>query len=352
MTVSAARMARFKSEMEEEAVRGGKDFIRFPYFTPPQNQTLRIRVLPGMDINDPEKEFYAKVYQHFNVSPSKKIPVTCPKTKVSGSDCPVCQRVQALFKAATPQDVKEAKYIKSRVKYFMGVIPQEGENAGKIMIWGAPKQVKDAIINLMNLPDYGDPTDLKTGRDLYITKTGEQLDTDYALLPVPTASAMSESEDELAALVAALPPLFYLRNSASLDNIRKYMSGETDNIMQGFALAPTDGKAPETAAAEEGVFTTAEAPAGVTPVATVIEAHKPALPTGVIQHGTGTMETSTGTPGQPVTVNNPVVGTHFTVASPGPTTVVASNPVVPVAAPKKFDLGAIQAQINKINAKK
>ena len=320
MSLTAARMARFRSEIEEEATKGsGKDFIKFPYFTPPANKPIRLRILPGLDPNDPEKDFYVKVMQHYNVSPTKKIPVTCPKTKASGADCPVCQRVSALYKSGNAQDVTEAKYIKARSRYYMGVIPQEGEDAGKIQLWAAPKQIKDAIIGLFATPDYGDITDLKTGRDVYVTKSGEGLNTSYQLLPVPGVTAMSEDADELQALHNAQPPIYLLRNSADLDNIRKYMSGETENILQGFATAPTTAEATGEPEQDSNVYTQVTT-TGTTLVSTVVPA-------------TGQVDTG-------------VVNTVASSPTPAPAPVPA-----PVAAPKKFDLASIQAQVAKINKK-
>jgi hypothetical protein len=308
MTLSASRMARFRSEMEAEATRGGGDFIKFGYFTPPQNKMIRVRILPGLDPNDPEKDFYVKVYQHYNVSPTKKIPVTCPKSKSATADCPICQRVQALF-----------KYIKARSRFYMSVIPQEGENAGQILIWAAPKQVKDAIIGLFATPDYGDITDLVTGRDVYVTKTGEQLNTAYQVLPTGSVSAMSDNPAEIEALREAQPPLYLLRNSADLDNIRKYMSGETENILQGFATAPKEVAGHEE---EQDASVYTQAPAVHVPVAQAPVEAPPAAA--------------------------PYVAAVSVTPAPAPVVI----PAAPVAAaPKKFDLSAIQAQVNKINKK-
>ncbi|MEI7591274.1 MAG: hypothetical protein WCJ49_08215 [Deltaproteobacteria bacterium] len=311
MALSAALMARFRTEIESEATKGGGDFIKFGYFTPPQDRTVRVRILPGLEPEDPEKEFYVKVFQHFNVSPTKKIPVVCPKSKSSTFDCPICQRVQALYKSNTDQDLKEAKYIKAKARYFMGVIPQEGEGTGQILIWSAPKQVKDAIIGLFADPDYGDITSLTIGRDVKITRTGKELNTTYTVLPVPNVSSMSDNPAEIAALTQAQPPLYLLRNPADNDNIRKYMSGETENLIQGFATAPKETAASHVGEEEDtSVFTSAPTLHAV-----------PTLPAVA-----------------------PVVP-HVEVA-PSPTPLP-----VAVAVPKKFDLSAIQAQVNKINKK-
>lgn len=304
MSLSAERLDRYRKEQEVEATRkSGGDFIKYPYFNPPQNKPVSVRVLPGLDPSDVDGDFFVKVLQHYNVNPAVKIPVVCPRNMGEDHECPICARVGALYSTKNQQDITQAGYIKVRSRFFMGVIPLEGENAGQICIWAAPKVIKDNIINLFQVAAYGDVTDPRTGRDLIVTKTGEKLDTSYQILPVPTTSAITDDDAELAVILQNQPPLYLLKKAAPADQIRLFMSGEISSLVQGF------GTARKSSLKEEED----EEAAAFTNVAQTAPVAAPAAPAPVV---------------------------HAVVAA-------AASP-----AKRKFDLSSIQNQINKINGVK
>lgn len=237
MALNESRMARYRREIEAEETRGsGVEFVKVNRWIPPKNKQVKFRVLPGQEPGSEDKDFFVKVLLHYKVSPSAKVPVVCPRTLDPSAECPVCTRVNALYKTGNEQDKKQASLMKARSRYNLGVIPLEGdapENIGKILLWTAPKSVKDDIIGLFEDPDYGDVTDPRTGRDLKLKITGELFDTEYEVLPSPNASPISDDEAEIEMVLAAQPDLWKTRYAASADEIRKFMSGETNVLNQG-----------------------------------------------------------------------------------------------------------------------
>lgn len=237
MALNESRMARYRREIEAEETRGsGVEFVKFNRWIPPKNKQVKFRVLPGQEPGSEDKDFFVKVLLHYKVSPSAKVPVVCPRTLEPSAECPVCAKVNALYKTGNEQDKKQASLMKARSRYNLGIIPIEGdvpENIGKIFVWTAPKSVKDDIISMFEDSDYGDVTDPRTGRDIKLKITGELFDTEYEVLPSPNASPISDDDAEIEMVLAAQPDLWKTRYAATADEIRKYMNGETNVLNQG-----------------------------------------------------------------------------------------------------------------------
>lgn len=318
MALNESRMARYRKEIEAEETRGSNvEFVKVNRWIPPKNKQVKFRLLPGQEPGSEDKDFFVKVLLHYKVSPSAKIPVVCPRTLDPHAECPVCVKVNALYKTGNEQDKKQASLMKARSRYNLGVIPLEGdspENIGKIFVWTAPKSIKDDVIGLFEDADYGDVTDPRTGRDLKLKITGEMFDTEYELLPSPEKTPISDDDSEIEMVLAAQPDLWKTRYAASADEIRKYMNGETNILNQGNGGKPlTINKAQaEEDADVESVFD-----------AVVAESAAPAV-------------TAPATPEPPKPA----------VEAPTP------EPPAPAAPKRKFDLSALQKQVAALNTAK
>ena len=237
MALNESRMARYRKEIEAEETRGSNvEFVKVNRWYPPKNKQVKFRLLPGQEPGSEEKDFFVKVLLHYKVSPAAKVPVICPRTLDPHAECPICAKVNVLYKTGNEQDKKQAGQMKAKSRFNLGVIPLEGdeaENIGKIFVWTAPKSVKDDVIGLFEDSDYGDVTDPRTGRDLKLKITGEMFDTEYELLPAPERTAISDDDAEIEMVLAAQPDLWKTRYPASADDIRKYMNGETNVLNQG-----------------------------------------------------------------------------------------------------------------------
>jgi len=64
-------------------------------------------------------------------------------------------------------DWKTGKKLEPKMRTYAPVIVRGKENEG-VKFWGFGKQVYQEILSIMNEPDYGDITDLKTGRDITV----------------------------------------------------------------------------------------------------------------------------------------------------------------------------------------
>lgn len=321
--VDPKRLARYKAEMEAQEARKAekKTFTKVDFFQPPKNVPVLIRLLPGQDPGSIDKDYYVEIWQHFNVSPSAKFPVTCPRTLDADAECPICSKVRQLYSTKNPQDKISADKMRAKPRYMLAVIPLQGcadDVLGKILVWPAPMQVRDRVQVLFGNPDYGDITHPTEGYDCWLTVTGSEMNIKYSLDPVKNATPISDDPSEVELVLQAQPALYKYRFAAPIEQLRKFMLGEINAITQH--VDPAEDQAAESADEDESVFSKVEpaaqptrTPAAVPPVA--------APP-----------------PSEPTTPFDP----------PPP----ASVPPPVVAAPKraKFDVSAIKAQVANIKA--
>lgn len=231
------RLARYQNEV----VGTIRSTNKLPLFNLPSG-TTRVRVLPGMEPGSLEKDFYTVVYLHYNVNPASKIPVICTRTKDPRDYCPVCDRVRELKKSPNKMDQDEASNLSARIKYAIGIVPREGDHAGKAMIYLAPKIIWSKIIQLGEDSEYGDVTDPVEGTDLKFIKTGTgRQNTAYDAIPVKHATPLAETEDEIAELVDNQPEIWRFREVPEKDDIRAFMNGEQSYLKTGlFGVAEAE----------------------------------------------------------------------------------------------------------------
>jgi hypothetical protein len=312
-------LERLQEEVKKDTTVTSSYGPRYSYWKPKKGTLNRIRILPGQEPGSIEKNFFVKIKQHSYVNPSSFSAVTCPRTLNPVAECPVCSRVDALYKSNNEQDRTIGSKIRAKERFFFGIIPLDGEQAGQIVIWSAPKVVRNAVVTYMSDSDYGDITHPTEGWDLKVTITGETFNnTVYTILPAAHASAITDDPNELAEILVAQPPLWKLRRAASPEDIRKFMSGELQNLPQGFYAVEEEDEDSEVPFDEE--------PGETIPVTT------------------------------PVTVKlapvkeQPVEDKSFEEEIVRAAPKAVATPAVNVEAPKrpKFDLNAINAQVKRI----
>ena len=221
--LTEARRARYRQELEnaETSLSTKIPFLKL------KSGVTRVRVLPGIDPASADKDFYCKASAHYFVSPhNPKLPVTCPKSKNPKAICPVCTKMDQLKNSSNKADNAEAEKLRARPRYYLGVIPREGEDAGKVMIYPAPKQIFTKILALMEDPDFSDVTSVEEGHDLKFSRTGEGKETRYDVTPTPKKTVLTHDPEELDQILKGQPELWRFREAASADEIEQFMEGD------------------------------------------------------------------------------------------------------------------------------
>ena len=128
-------------------------------FWKPQDGDQTIRILPCAD-GDPFKEFWF----HYNLGDNRGF--LSPKRNF-GEDDPLDSFVRQLFNSGNEEDIKMAKNLMARQRFFSPVIVRGEEDKG-VRLWGYGKMAYKELVTLALNPDYDDITDPETGTDLVI----------------------------------------------------------------------------------------------------------------------------------------------------------------------------------------
>lgn len=226
------RRARYRQELEETNFKTST-FTKINWYKLPVG-TTRVRVLPGLDEASADKDFYCRAATHYGLSPQNpKIPVTCPKSKNPKSFCPACEKYETLKKSSSAADNNAAEKIRAKTKYYVALVPREGEGAGQVFVYPMPKAAYVKMISIMEDPEFGDVTSIPDGRDIKITRTGEQRDTRYDVLPTGSTSPLSKDPKEVQFFLDNRPELWRFREAPSTDEIEKFMEGELTTFTTG-----------------------------------------------------------------------------------------------------------------------
>ena len=220
-------------------------FIKIPFFKLGQG-TTKVRVLPGQDPGSVDKDFFALVYLHYKVSPTKPtVPVVCAKTKDPRNSCPICDYVKQLKDSEDPADKRQADDMGQRMKYAMCVLPLEGEDRGKVQVFMAPKKIWSKIISLGGDSEYGDVTHPYEGFDLKLTKSGTgKKGTEYDAVPVRNPSPIAADKDEVEEILANQFDLWRFKVVPSADEVIAFMNGDIDRFStDGFTVKKEEVKA-------------------------------------------------------------------------------------------------------------
>ena len=146
-----------KKEFQEAVAQAAQE----EYWVPEFGENL-VRILPPRDGKLP----YRRVGVHYKLAGSGM--VYCPNV-VFGERCPICEVVDDLRKLKSAGAVQLAQRLIVVERFLMNLIPLDRGDL-RVKQYLAPKTVRLHLIKAMLDPDYGDITDLKTGRNVVIEK--------------------------------------------------------------------------------------------------------------------------------------------------------------------------------------
>jgi hypothetical protein len=125
-----------------------------------------IRIVPYS--HNPENPFIELLF-HYNIN---------GKTYLSpssfGRPDPIVEFANKLKKSGSKDDWKQGRALEPKLRTYVPVLVR-GQEAEGVKFWGMGKQVYQELLAIIADPDYGDITDLKTGRDITVEfKTAEE----------------------------------------------------------------------------------------------------------------------------------------------------------------------------------
>ena len=125
-----------------------------------------IRIVPYA--HNPENPFIELLF-HYNMN---------GKTYLSpssfGRPDPIVEFANKLKKSGDKESWKQGRSLEPKMRTYVPILVRGQENEG-VKFWGMGKQVYQELLAIIADPDYGDITDLKTGRDIVVEfKTAEE----------------------------------------------------------------------------------------------------------------------------------------------------------------------------------
>lgn len=175
------------AEMENE----GTQYVS-QYWNPKKEGNTKIRFLPRLQSFN-EKNFYQVHKIHYIGG----IPYFCLKQTLKdkngniheAENCPFCQKASQLYSLETPKESPEYKLageLRAKDRFVSRIIVRGKEDKDGNDIEAIPefyefgKKIRDIIKAALEGGEYGNPFDLKAGRDFNLSKHGVKRNTDYS----------------------------------------------------------------------------------------------------------------------------------------------------------------------------
>ncbi len=170
--VNTDRAKEIKKKLQEES-------NRLPVWSPKEGR-WRIRFLPPWS-SAGEVGYQARI--HWNLPPDNNS-MPCPHTVER--ECELCDYIKELRIQKHPKAAE--MYAKRRI--FYNIILRDEEDKGP-QVYASGVQVYEAVLAYLYDDEWGDITDVETGRDMILERTGQSKeDTRYQLLPTKDASPL------------------------------------------------------------------------------------------------------------------------------------------------------------------
>jgi hypothetical protein len=121
-----------------------------------------------------------------------------------GRPDPIVEFAEKLKRMGDKDDWKSAKKMEPKLRTFVPVLVR-GEEGEGVRFWGFGKTVYQEMLGYIADPDYGDISDVNTGRDIVVEiVSAEDSGTSYPVTTIrvkPKESPLAESDEKIAKLI-------------------------------------------------------------------------------------------------------------------------------------------------------
>lgn len=143
---------------------------------------------------------------------------------------PVTEFCHELLKTRTKEDWVRAKKLEPKQRTYVAVLVRGKEEEG-VKFWGFSKTIYQKLLSIIDDPDYGDITDLTTGRDVTVEYTPSKKEGEFAkteIIVKPKETRYTDSEI-VAKLVSDMPDVTTVFTVPTYDELKsalvKYLDG-------------------------------------------------------------------------------------------------------------------------------
>ena len=174
MSTCLNELASLQKKAIAEAKKGAIDYEKV-YFKLGKGENVQLRIVPSKVT--PTNPFYS-VKRHWGIGKG------CVSLESLGKADPVAEYLKTI------DDTPDA--FKTRQTWLVPVIVRGQESKG-VRMWEITATVLNSIIDFMMDEDYGDIANIKTGRDLKVSKSNEKFPT-YTVQPRVSANSLDDAE--------------------------------------------------------------------------------------------------------------------------------------------------------------
>ena len=206
-------------------------------FWKPQPGKSQIRITP---YNENKDNPFVELFFHYSLVPNKT--VLSPLS--FGRPDPVQQFADKLKSSGDKDEWIQGKRIEPKMRTFAPVIVR-GEEAEGVKWWGFGKTVYQELLGIIADPDYGDISDVMTGRDIVVERqTAAEAGNQYGKTTIrvkPNQTALVEDANLSSNLISNQPNIIELYNEPSFDELKGHLQG----FLNPNAAEETKEKEPE-----------------------------------------------------------------------------------------------------------
>ena len=206
------------------------------FWKPPAGKT-QIRITPYVENKDNP---FVELFFHYSLVPNKT--VLSPLS--FGRPDPVQQFADKLKSSGDKDEWIQGKRIEPKMRTFAPVVVR-GEETEGVKWWGFGKTVYQELLGIIADPDYGDISDVMTGRDIVVERqTAAEAGNQYGKTTIrvkPNQTALVEDATLSQNLITNQPNIVELYTEPSFDELK----GHLQNFLNPSAAEETTEKEPE-----------------------------------------------------------------------------------------------------------
>ena len=188
-------------------------------FWKPQPGKSQIRITP---YNENKDNPFVELFFHYSLVPNKT--VLSPLS--FGRPDPVQQFADKLKGSGDKDEWIQGKRIEPKMRTFAPVIVR-GEESEGVKWWGFGKTVYQELLGIIADPDYGDISDVMTGRDIVVERqTAAEAGNQYGKTTIrvkPNQTALVEDATLSQNLINNQPNIVELYNEPSYDELKGHL---------------------------------------------------------------------------------------------------------------------------------
>ncbi len=162
----------------------------------PQPGKSKFRILPGWR-GDEDPTFFHDFGQHYikDGNDDLKAVYMCTE-KTYGKPCPICQALSDAKGKVVDDDnlIKAIDESRASNRMLFNALHLDGEDPSSPIILEVSPTTAQKIFDIMGGEDgYGDITDLESGTDIIISRSGKGLNTEYSIYAAPKSGKVNKA---------------------------------------------------------------------------------------------------------------------------------------------------------------